>query len=103
MMKENSIKELVKGTHNDIQYQNNAHPKTSPIDCNGVQLANAQCHMVPVSMLWYREPWTIQFKYTFETRQERITEQYYITQHATMATTILVMYMSTRKLFRMQL
>ena len=36
LMKWNSIKELVKGTHNDTQCQDNAHPKTRPIDCGGV-------------------------------------------------------------------
>ena len=38
MMKLNSIKEIVKGakgTH-DTQHQNRAHPKNSPIDCDGV-------------------------------------------------------------------
>ena len=31
-------------------------PKNSPIDCDGVvQLANAQYHIVPLSILWYRE------------------------------------------------
>ena len=28
--------ELVKWTHNDNQHQNNAHRKTSPIECDGV-------------------------------------------------------------------
>ena len=32
--------------------------------------------MVPLSILWYRESWTIQLKYTFETRQERIRASY---------------------------
>ena len=31
----------IKGTHNDTQHQNSAHPKNSPIDCGGVQLTNA--------------------------------------------------------------
>ena len=35
----------------DTQHQNNAHPKTNPIDCDGVQLTNAQCHMVPISII----------------------------------------------------
>ena len=71
-MKYNSIKELVRGTHNDTQHQNTAHPKNSPKDCDGVQLASAQCHTVPIFISWYRESRTIQFKYTFETRQEII-------------------------------
>ena len=29
--------------------------KTGPIDCDGVLLTNAQCHMVPISILRYRE------------------------------------------------
>ena len=45
-MKYNFIKELVKGTHNDTQHQNNAHPKSSPIDCGMAQLANAQYHTI---------------------------------------------------------
>ena len=56
MLKFSYIKELVKGTHNDTQHQDNAHPKSSPIDCDGVQL-----------------------KYTFDTRQERITVSYHPT------------------------
>ena len=48
--------ERVKGTDNDIQHQNSAHPKTSPIDCDGVQLSNAQCYMVPICILEYKEP-----------------------------------------------
>ena len=43
--------------------------KPSPIDCNGVLLTNVQCHMVPISILWYREYWTIQLRCTLETRQ----------------------------------
>ena len=34
IMKYNSIKEIVTGAPNDAQDQNNAHPKTSPIDCD---------------------------------------------------------------------
>ena len=56
------------------------HTQNSPIDCDGVQLTNAQCHMVPISILWYRESWTIQLKCTFETKQERIVS-YYPTHH----------------------
>ena len=52
------------------------------IDCDGVQLSNAQCHMVPISILWYRECWTMQLKCTFETKQEIITVSYHQThQH----------------------
>ena len=73
MMKWDSIKEIVTGAANDTQHQNNAHPKTSPIDCDGVLRNNVQCLMVPISILWYREYWTIQLKCTLETRQEIIT------------------------------
>ena len=58
MMKQNSVKELVKGTHNDRQHQNNAHSKTSSIDCDGVQ-----CHMIHIPILWYRESCTFQLLY----------------------------------------
>ena len=51
IMKYNSIKKLINGTHNDTQHQNNAHPNTSPIECDGVQLTNVQNHMVPISIL----------------------------------------------------
>ena len=30
--------EILIGTHNGTQHQKNAHPKTSPIDCDGVQM-----------------------------------------------------------------
>ena len=70
MIRQNSIKEMVKGAPNDTQHKNNAPPKknkkttttkkqkqktnkkqtnkqtkkqNSPIDCDGVQLTNAQC------------------------------------------------------------
>ena len=69
----------MKRTHNDTQHQNNAHRKNSPIECDGVQLTNVQCHMVPISISRYRESWTIQLKYTFETRQERITVSHHNT------------------------
>ena len=36
MMEYNHIKEIVTGAPNDTQHQNNAHPKTSPIDCEKV-------------------------------------------------------------------
>ena len=37
--------------------------------------------MVPIYILWYRESWTIQLKYTFETKQERIKVSYHPTNH----------------------
>ena len=74
MMK--TMKDIVKEVPNDTQHQNNAHPNNSPIDCDGVQLTNAQCYMVPISILWYRECWTMQLKCTFETKQEMITVSY---------------------------
>ena len=77
MMKQNSTKEIVKRAHNDTQYQNRAHPKNSSIDCDGVQLTNVRCHMVPISILWYRESWTIQLECTFETKQERIATSHH--------------------------
>ena len=40
MMKYNYIKEIVTGAPNDTQHQSNAHPKNSPIDCDGVLLTN---------------------------------------------------------------
>ena len=75
MMKQNSIKEIVNGVHNDTQHQKSSHPKTRPKDCDRAQLTNAQCHMVPISKSWYREPLTIQ------TKQERITVSYHPTHH----------------------
>ena len=42
MMKYDLIKEMVKRAYNDTQHQNSMHPKTSPIDCDAVQLTNAQ-------------------------------------------------------------
>ena len=72
-MKQSSIKELLKRTHNETQKKKNEHPKNSAIDCGGVQLTNAQYHIVPISILRYREFWTIQLSYTFETRQKRMT------------------------------
>ena len=42
MMKYDSIKGLVTGAPNDTQHQNNAHPKVSSLDCDGVLLTNVQ-------------------------------------------------------------
>ena len=47
MMKYNSVKEMANGASNETQHQNKAHPKNSPIDCDGVQLTIAQ---------WYSHP-----------------------------------------------
>ena len=55
MMRNNSMKETVERSPNDTQHQNNAHPKNIHIDCDEVQLTNAQCYMVPLCILWYRE------------------------------------------------
>ena len=33
---------------NDIKHQKNAHPKTSPIDCDGVVVTNEKCCVVPI-------------------------------------------------------
>ena len=55
---------------------------TSPIVCDGVLLTNAQCHIVPISISWYRECWTVQLNCTFETKQVIITASYHLThQH----------------------
>ena len=43
MMKYNSIKEIVTGAPIDTQHQNNAHSKSSPMDCDGG--AADQCTM----------------------------------------------------------
>ena len=72
----NPIKEIVKWTHHDTQHQNS---QSSAIDCDGVQLTNAQWHIVPISISWCRESWTIQLKCTFETQQERINLSYHAT------------------------
>ena len=77
-----SIKEILKGAHYDTQLKKNAYPKNNPIDCDGVQLNNAQCHVVSISILWYRECWTMQLKCTFETKQDIIIISYHPThQH----------------------
>ena len=55
--------------------------KNSPIDGDGVQLACAQCHIAPISILRYRESRTIQPKYTFGTKEERTRESYHPTCH----------------------
>ena len=55
MMKYYYIKKVVTGAPNDTQRQNNAHPQNSHVDCDKVLLANVQCHMVPISILRYRE------------------------------------------------
>ena len=82
MMKYNYIKKIVTGAPNDTQHQNNAHPKSSLIDGDGVLLTNAQCHLVPISILWYWECWTIHLKCAFDTKQETITVSYHPThQH----------------------
>ena len=75
----NSITEIIKRTHDDTQHQNSARPKMTSIDCDGVQLTNVQCHMAHISILWHRESWTKQLKYTFETRQEWMTISYHPT------------------------
>ena len=43
--------EIVAGATNDTKHQNNAHPKTSPIDCDRALLADVQYHLVPISIL----------------------------------------------------
>ena len=84
----NYIDEIETGVPNDTQHQNNAHPKPSPINCDGVLLTNVQCQIVPISILWYREYWTMELKcahWTIDlkcTRQETITVLYHPTyQH----------------------
>ena len=41
----NSIKEIVKGAHNDTQHQNSTHPKNSPIDCDGWPMYNVTWYL----------------------------------------------------------
>ena len=77
MMNWNSIREILKGEQNDTQHRNNSQPITSPIYYDGVQLTYVQCHMVPISILWYREYWTVQLKRTFETKQELVAASYH--------------------------
>ena len=48
-MKQNAIKDLVKGTHNDTQLQNNVHPKYNRLDCDWV--AADQCTMLHGTLL----------------------------------------------------
>ena len=67
-----NIKEFVKWTYDDTQHLNTAHPKTNHIDCDGVQLTNAHCHMVHISLLWYKAYSITQLKYAFESKQEII-------------------------------
>ena len=47
----NYIKEIVKGAPNDTPHQTDAHPKTSPRDCDGLRQTNVQWHMVFLSIL----------------------------------------------------
>ena len=47
MMKYNSTKEVVKWSHYDNQHQNSTYPKTSPTECEVVQLTNAQSESLP--------------------------------------------------------
>ena len=70
-----------KGAPDDTQLQNNAHLQNSPIDCDGVQLINAQCHMVSISISWYTECWTIQLKCTLQTKYGITTVWYPTHQH----------------------
>ena len=46
---------------NDIQFQNNAHPKTSPIDCDGMLVTNEQCRVLPIDLVYI----IIVMKYNF--------------------------------------
>ena len=50
MMKYNYIKDVVKGAPSDTQHQK-MHKQNSPINCDGMQLTSAQCHMAPISIL----------------------------------------------------
>ena len=36
---------------NGPRHQNSAYHKNSPIDCDGAQLTNAQCHVTPIYIL----------------------------------------------------
>ena len=81
-MKYNTITEIVKGAHNDVQHFNKAPPKISPLHCDGVQLTNAKFHMVLISISSDIKCLTIQLKCTFETKLKMISVSYRAThQH----------------------
>ena len=46
MMELHLIMKLVKGTHKNAKNKKSTHPKTSQVDCDMLQLTNAQCDMV---------------------------------------------------------
>ena len=52
MIKYNSITEILTGAPNDTEHQNNALPKKQSYRLWWVLLTNAQCHIVPISILW---------------------------------------------------
>ena len=54
--------------------------KTSPINCDGMQLTNAQCRMVMISIFYYRVSYMI-LEYTIKTKQERIIILHYPKPH----------------------
>ena len=64
--------------------------KAIPIDCDGVLLTNVPCHMVPTSILWFREYWTTQLKVHLKPDRKKL--QYQIIQHTSMATPTFGMY-----------
>ena len=78
MMIWDTIKEIVRGTLNDTPTPDQRVSRH--IGCDGVQLTtNAHCNMVPISISWNRESWTIQIWYTFETGKGSITVSYHPT------------------------
>ena len=81
-MKYNYVQEILKEAHNNTHHQDNTPPKNSPIACDGAQLANAQCHMVSLSIWW--ESCNMRLKCTFATKQGRVTiscQSYHPTHH----------------------
>ena len=77
-------KEIVKGAHNDTQHQNSAHPNASPIDCDWVQLTNAQCHMVPYPCYDIENPEL--YNRNIHLKPSKQEKQYHIIQHTITAT-----------------
>ena len=73
------------------------HTQASPIDCDGVQLTNAQCHIVDISIAWYRKSLIIKLKDTFETKQESMNHSIISSNTPSLATPNIGMYISFRK------
>ena len=61
------------------------HSETSPIDCDVVQVTNAQCQIVPISILWYIENPEI-YNRNILLKPDTKEKQYRIIQHTALAT-----------------